>query len=142
MRLMPLPPLPPPTFFPSQTTSRGLSLNYRNLTLRGVTDLRLCGRVGRAMGGRRTWKARLCLPSLLATVDTNTGPGVPFKGRVTAVLSTPKLAVTFRDVDGRVHFRSARLRPTAKARYIPTYDSSIPLNPWSKVSMSGYMVSR
>jgi len=23
-----------------------------------------------------------------------------------------------------------------------TYDSSIPLNPWSKVSMSGYMVSR
>jgi hypothetical protein len=29
-----------------------------------------------------------------------------------------------------------------KSKFVPTYDSSIPLNPWSKVSMSGYMVAR
>ena len=28
------------------------------------------------------------------------------------------------------------------SKFVPTYDSSVPLNPWSKVSMSGYMVSR
>ena len=31
---------------------------------------------------------------------------------------------------------------SAAVKFVPTYDSSIPLNPWSKVSMSGYMVSR
>ncbi len=50
---------------------------------------------------------------------------------------------SFRDLDGEIHFRSARLFPAPKgSKYVPTYDSSIPLNPWSKVSMSGYMVSR
>ncbi len=38
--------------------------------------------------------------------------------------------------------RGIRLTLTTKAKYVPAYDSSIPLNPWSKVSMSGYMVSR
>ena len=36
-------------------------------------------------------------------------------------------------------FRTAR---TARTKFVPQYDSSIPLNPWSKVSMSGYMVAR
>lgn len=31
---------------------------------------------------------------------------------------------------------------TAGSKFVPTYDSSIPLNPWSKVSLSGYMVAR
>ena len=49
---------------------------------------------------------------------------------------------SFRISDGLLHVRGARLTLTTKAKYVPTYDSSIPLNPWSKVSMSGYMVSR
>lgn len=40
-----------------------------------------------------------------------------------------------------LHFATVRVKPS-KTKYVPAYDSSIPLNPWSKVSMSGYMVSR
>ena len=44
-------------------------------------------------------------------------------------------------MSSRVHVLSLRIVHTAKTKFVPTYDSSIPLNPWSKVSMSGYMVS-
>ena len=42
---------------------------------------------------------------------------------------------------GGIHVLSLKSVPK-HAKFVPTYDSSIPLNPWSKVSMSGYMVAR
>ncbi len=78
-----------------QTTSKGLSMSFRNLTLYGVSRLRVCG------GGVRenlltsaSWKASLCLPSLSVSLDSVTGPGVPFKGRVKAFYAQPKLHVS------------------------------------------------
>ena len=44
--------------------------------------------------------------------------------------------------EGKIHVLSVHFDPSEKTKFVPTYDSSIPLNPWSKVSMSGYMVSR
>ena len=44
--------------------------------------------------------------------------------------------------EGKLHVTSVKLKSGSKTKFVPTYDSSIPLNPWSKVSMSGYMVSR
>ena len=44
--------------------------------------------------------------------------------------------------DGKVHVTSVTTVSSNSVKFVPTYDSSIPLNPWSKVSMSGYMVSR
>ena len=46
-----------------------------------------------------------------------------------------------KEVEGKLHVTSVKLK-AGKTKFVPTYDSSIPLNPWSKVSMSGYMVSR
>ena len=45
-------------------------------------------------------------------------------------------------MDNKIHITKVHLITHEKAKFIPTYDSSIPLNPWSKVSMSGYMVAR
>ena len=40
-------------------------------------------------------------------------------------------------------FRIVGLRLKSSAtKFVPTFDSSVPLNPWSKVSMSGYLVAR
>ena len=44
--------------------------------------------------------------------------------------------------DNSIHVTSVKTVDTSGAKFVPTYDSSIPLNPWSKVSLSGYMVAR
>ena len=49
---------------------------------------------------------------------------------------------SFRDNEGKIHVTSVHIVSEEKTKFVPTYDSSIPLNPWSKVSMSGYMVAR
>ena len=41
-----------------------------------------------------------------------------------------------------IHITNVHTVKTAKTKFVPQYDSSVPLNPWSKVSMSGYMVAR
>lgn len=41
-----------------------------------------------------------------------------------------------------MHVTSVRTVHTARSKFVPQYDSAVPLNPWSKVSMSGYMVAR
>ncbi len=117
-------------------------MNYRNLTVKGLSDLTVC-EGAKIRGGPSQRRASLCAPLVTVSVATSSGPGVPFRGRVTAILRRPKVVVTFRDVDGKdLHFRSAHVELTSKVKYVPNYESSIPLNPWSKVSMSGYMVSR
>lgn len=47
-----------------------------------------------------------------------------------------------KDDEGDIHVTSVSTVSSHSLKFVPTYDSSIPLNPWSKVSMSGYMVSR
>jgi hypothetical protein len=37
---------------------------------------------------------------------------------------------------------SVKTVESSGSKFVPTFDSSIPLNPWSKISMSGYMVSK
>ena len=58
-----------------------------------------------------------------------------------AHFSKNKTVFRFREVSSRLHALSLHTVRTSKTKFVPTYDSSIPLNPWSKVSMSGYMVS-
>lgn len=74
-----------------QTAVHGLSMNFRNLTLHGMTRLRVCGSVRRQFGDK--WRSQLCLPLLSASVDTVTGPGVPFRGKVAVIFRRPKLDV-------------------------------------------------
>ncbi len=81
--------------FSIQTTSKGLGMNYHNLTLRGLSDVNLCGAVKRELGlGSSSWKASICMPMLSASVGTTTGPGVPFRGRVNVLLRRPKISLT------------------------------------------------
>ena len=46
------------------------------------------------------------------------------------------------DSEENIHITNTHLITSGKTKFIPSYDSSIPLNPWSKVSMSGYLVVR
>ena len=69
-------------------TSKGLSMSYKNLTLYGLSHAKVCGKVKKTFS---TWKGHICLDSLTSTVDSVTGPGVPFKGRVAAIFKTPKV---------------------------------------------------
>ena len=66
-------------------------MNYRNLTMFGISDLTLCGPVRKYFGSK--WKANICMPRLSATVNCVAGPGVPFKGRVSAILAQPKIEI-------------------------------------------------
>ncbi|XP_059078987.1 uncharacterized protein LOC131877341 isoform X1 [Tigriopus californicus] len=120
-------------------TSKGLSASYRNLTLYGISDIRICGPIHKYFGGNK-WKATLCLPRISTSVNCVAGPGVPFKGRVSAIFKLPKLEIMFKQTSSSVHVISLK-SSASRSKYVPTYDSSIPLNPWSKVSMSGYMVA-
>jgi hypothetical protein len=48
----------------------------------------------------------------------------------------------FTDNGSSIHVEAVKTVGTSASKFVPTYDSSIPLNPWSKVSLSGYMVAR
>lgn len=41
----------------------------------------------------------------------------------------------------QVHVVTLKTSP-ASSKFVPSYDSSVPLNPWSQISMSGYLVAR
>jgi len=125
-------------------TSKGLSMSFKSLTMYGLSEVKVCGKVKKSFGGKSTWKGYICMPTLAATVDCSTGPGVPFKGKVAEIVRKPKLQLSFTkdEEDGTLHVTSVTTVSSNSLKFVPTYDSSIPLNPWSKVSMSGYMVSR
>ena len=74
-----------------QTTTHGLSMNFRNLTLYALSDIRVCSDAHKVFGHK--WKADICWPRLSVGVDTVTGPGVPFKGRVAAIYKKPKMQI-------------------------------------------------
>lgn len=68
-----------------------MSASYRNITLYGISDMHVCGKVHHAFGNK--WKGAICMPSLSATVNCDSGPGVPFKGRVAAIFKQPKIEI-------------------------------------------------
>merc|ERR1712080_308802 len=69
------------------------------------------------------------------------GPNLPFQGKVSAFYARP--VITFRIAKSRETTRILSVKTSASdIKFKPTYDSSVPLNPWSKVSLNGYMVAR
>ena len=68
------------------------SMNFRNLTLFGVSDVSQCGRVRKS--ALRKWRTDVCSPALAAAVNSVAGAGVPFKGKVTALFKRPKITLT------------------------------------------------
>ena len=68
-------------------------MNFHNLTLYGISNMKVCGAAHKFFGNK--WKADVCLPSLSSTVDTVTGPGVPFKGKVSVIFKQPRLHLTY-----------------------------------------------
>jgi len=122
-------------------TNRGLTTSYKNFTLYGITKGSICGKIRKSFN---TWRGDLCFSKLTSSVSSETGPGVPFKGKVSAIFTGPKIEFSFsKDASSeKIHITRAHLIVNEKTKFIPTYDSNIPLNPWSKVSMSGYMVAR
>ena len=68
-------------------------MSYKNLTLYGLSHGSTCGKLQKSFN---YWKGSICLASLTSTVDSVTGPGVPFKGRVAAIFKSP--TVEFRQV--------------------------------------------
>ena len=59
-----------------QATNKGLSMSYKNLTLYGLGEMKVCGKIRKSLGmGSETWTTDVCLPRLTTTIDTVTGPG-------------------------------------------------------------------
>ena len=71
-------------------TSQGHSMSYKNLTLLGLSDAHLCKKA-KLKKAFNMWKGYICMASLTSTVDSVTGPGVPFKGRVAGIFKNPKV---------------------------------------------------
>ncbi|XP_040573062.1 uncharacterized protein [Lepeophtheirus salmonis] len=121
-------------------TNKGLSSSYKNLTLYGVSKISTCKPVKKSFGNH--WKGTVCLPNLSSMITSSSGPGVPFKGKVISIFKDIQIKMTFRLTgDGEIQVISVKTT-FSDSKFVPTYDSSIPLNPWSKVSMSGYLVSK
>ena len=66
-------------------------MSYKNLTLFGLSHAKACGKIKKSFN---SWKGYVCLTALTSTVDSVTGPGVPFKGRVAAIFKSPKVEFT------------------------------------------------
>jgi hypothetical protein len=96
-------------------TSKGLSTSYKNLTLFGLSRAESCGKLKKKFN---QWKAELCLATLTSSVDSVTGPGVPFKGRVAAIFKRPKLEFRYFSVTFAVP-RSAASRSPATRSVVP-----------------------
>ena len=70
-------------------------MSYRNLTLYGLTEMSICGKMKKGFGmGSEVWTSEICFPRLTTTVDCVTGPGVPFRGKVAAIFKEPKLKIS------------------------------------------------
>ena len=61
-----------------QVTNRGLTTSYKNFTLFGITQGTICGKFRKSFN---TWRGDLCFSKLTSCVSSETGPGVPFKGK-------------------------------------------------------------
>ena len=61
-----------------QVTNRGLTTSYKNFTLFGVKQGTICGKIRKSFN---TWRGDLCFSKLTSSVSSETGPGVPFKGK-------------------------------------------------------------
>jgi hypothetical protein len=70
-------------------------MSYRNLTMYGLTGMKVCGKLKKALSAAPdTWTSEICLPRLTTTLDCVTGPGVPFRGKVAAIFKDPKIRIT------------------------------------------------
>lgn len=116
------------------STVSGLAEKVRSLSISGVSDLRGCGLTKRGF--------HLCAPSLRATVELASGPNMPFRGKVTGEYVNPSIDVRVGiPPDGSCRIVSVKLA-AEDVSFEPSFDSSIPINPWSQVSLSGYLVAR
>ncbi|CAB4060840.1 unnamed protein product [Lepeophtheirus salmonis] len=105
-----------------------------------IKTRKVTGKVKKLLGNR--WRGTISLPSLITTITSAPGPGVPFNGKVIGVFKYNHIHIAFRkSEEGNLHVISVKIN-TDHVKFIPKFDSSIPLNPWSKVSMSSYLVSR
>eukprot|EP00096_Caligus_rogercresseyi_P011751 TRINITY_DN472_c0_g1_i3.p1 TRINITY_DN472_c0_g1~~TRINITY_DN472_c0_g1_i3.p1 ORF type:complete len:609 (+),score=137.92 TRINITY_DN472_c0_g1_i3:194-1828(+) len=118
----------------------GIPSNLKKVSIGGLSDFKVIGKVHKGLG--RHWKGTVSLPSLLTSVTSTSSPAVPFSGKVIGIFKGIRIHMTFKvSEDGSIHVSSVR-STTKQMKFVPKFDSSVPLNPWSKVSMSGYLMSR
>ncbi|XP_040583974.1 uncharacterized protein [Lepeophtheirus salmonis] len=121
-------------------TRKGIPSSFKSLSITGFSSMKVTGKVKKLLGNR--WRGTISLPSLITTITSAPGPGVPFNGKVIGVFKYNHIHIAFRkSEEGNLHVISVKIN-TDHVKFIPKFDSSIPLNPWSKVSMSSYLVSR
>lgn len=117
--------------------SSHLPTPYKNMSISGLSTMTICS----LSTPGHTWKVSLCIDTLTASVSVTSGPNMPFNGKVTAVYTGPKMNLMLTKSKDLLHVSSVTLSSDA-TKFIPNFESAVPLNPWSKVSLGGYMVAK
>jgi len=110
---------------------------YHSLVITGLSTITLCSLTTTA----HTWRVCLCPDSLTASLTITSGPNMPFNGKVVATYTKPRIHLMFSNSKDHLILTSTHLY-SKEAKIQPQFDSAVPLNPWSKVSLGGYMVAR
>merc|ERR1711892_1259617 len=121
---------------PMVITSR-LPKPYHSLIISGLSTITICSMTSTG----HTWKVYLCPDSLTATVSITSGPNMPFNGKVTATYTKPQIRLMFTKSKDLIRLTNTQLA-SKSTKFQPDFDSTVPLNPWSKVSLGGYMVAK